>query len=550
MKSRDYQRDAVKSIFDYYDDGNKGNPIISAATGAGKSHIIAEFVRQVLQAYPNERIVMATHVASLVSQNYQKIITQWKDAPAGIYSAGLGKRQPWADVVCVSIQSIYKKAHILGRRAFLLVDEAHLLSPKDDGMYMTLINELKKQNPYLKVIGFSATPWREIGGSLINQKNAIFTDIIYDIGLGYLVKRGFLSPLISKNSLIQGDLSKFEKLKGEFTAEQMKTAMDNYELTKAAIDEVQQLAKDRKHFMFFCAGIDHSYHVLDELKLRGWDADIITGATPEIERIRLLNKFRNSKTRYALVNNEVLTTGTDLPNADCLVLLRPTKSSSLYIQICGRGARPVYAQGYDLETDEGRIAAIANGTKKNCLILDYAGNIERFGAVDLIQMPHKKSNKNDDGKPQIPPQKTCPNCREPVHIVVRECQCGHIFEFNDKPKHTHAATNAAIMSSEIKPERFDITRVIYKSHTGPSGYPCLRVSYYDLFGLIASEFVPFSSPKSGAKGVVIKWCKSRGVYDIPQDTNQAFSIRDKFTLPKALFAKKSGKYMEITDFEF
>jgi DNA repair protein RadD len=548
MKLRDYQRDAVNSIFQYYDDGNSGNPIISAATGAGKSIIIAEFVKQVLQAYPNERIVMATHVASLVSQNYQKIISQWPEAPAGIYSAGLGKRQPWQSVVCVSIQSIYKKAHILGKRAFLIVDESHLLSPKDDGMYMTLIAELKKQNPYLKVIGFSATPWREKGGSLINQKNAIFTDIIKDISFGYLVKRGFLSPLISKSSLIQGDLSKFEKLKGEFTAAQMENAMDNEKLTKAAIAEVEQLAVDRNHFMFFCAGIQHSYNVLDELKLRGWDADVITGETPENERARLLDKFRKSKTRYALVNNQVLTTGTDLPNADCLVLLRPTKSSSLYIQICGRGARPIYAAGYDLETDNGRISAIASGAKKNCLVLDYAGNIERFGAVDLIQMPYSRDKSSDDGKPSIPPQKTCPKCREPVHISARECHCGYEFQFDEQLKHTHAASNAAIMSSEIKPEKFNISKVIYKTHVAASGYPTLRVQYYDHFGFIASEYVPFSNPKG--RQFAINWARCRDVNEEIKDTNQAFSMREKFTTPKAIYTKKSGKYTQITGFEF
>ena len=548
MKLRDYQVEAVDAIFKYYDDGNTGNPIISAATGSGKSLLVGEFIRRVLQQYPGERIIMATHVADLVSQNYQKVVAQWPDAPVGIYSAGLGKKQPWASIVCGGVQSMYKKGHQLGYRAFLLVDECQLLSPKDSGMYMKLIDELEKANPCLKVIGFSATPWREKGGSLIDQKNAIFTDIIYEIGVGYLVKRGYLSPLISKSSLIQADLSNVKTLAGEYNLKQAAEALDRDELTKEAIGEIEVLAKNRKHFLFFCAGVDHSFHVRDELRSRGWDADVITGETPQIERSKMLDKFRKSKGRYALVNNAVLTTGTDIPNVDCLIFLRATQSASLYIQICGRSSRPVYAHGYDLSTDENRLAAIAAGKKPNCLVLDYAGNIERFGAVDLIEMPRSK-NKKDDGKPVIAPQKICPNCREPVFIGATECKCGHIFEFEEKEAHGKTASNAAIMAAEIKPERYEVAKVIYKTHVGASGVPTLRVQYYDHFGFIASEYICFSHTGFARKKAE-DWAASRGVNDVPRDTSQAYAVRDRFKVPVAIFAKKSGKYMQITNYEF
>ncbi len=511
MQLRDYQQEAVNAIFQYYEAGNAGNPIISAATGAGKSLIIGEFIKRVLQRYPGEKIIMGTHVADLISQNYQKIIAQWPEAPVGIYSAGLGKKQPWTAIVCGGVQSMYKKAHQLGFRAFLLVDECQLLSPHDDGMYMKLINELKKANPYLKVIGFSATPWRQKGGSLVEQENAIFTDIIYEISLGYLVKRGYLTSLISKSSLIQADLSSVKTIGGEYNAKQAEAALDRDELTKAAISEIEVLAVERKHFLFFCSGVNHAFHVRDELRARGWEADVITGETPQLERTQMLNKFRNSKTRYALVNNAVLTTGTDLPNVDCLIFLRGTKSASLYIQICGRGARPVYAAGYDLSTDAGRLAAIAAGAKPNCLVLDYAGNIERFGAVDLIEMPRarkKKGEDDEDSQPTSPPQKICPKCREPIFISTMECKCGYIFPAPEKPKHDESASNAAIMSTEIQAQIHKISHVVYKVHMGPSGIPSLRVQYYDNFGFIACEYICFSHA-GYARQKAESWARAR-----------------------------------------
>lgn len=551
MELRDYQQDAVDAIFKYFNDGNTGNPLISVATGGGKSLIIAEFIKRVLQQYPDEKIIMATHVADLISQNWQKIVTQWPEAPVTIYSAGLGKKQAWGSIICGGVQSMYKKAYQFGYRAFLIVDECQLLSPHDSGMYMSFITELKKNNPHLKVIGFTATPWRTKGGSLLDQKNAIFTDVIYDVTFGYLVKRGFLTGLISKNSLIQADLSNVKITAGEYNLKQAEAAFDRDELTDAAIEEVERFGIDRKHFLFFGSGIDHCLHVRDKLRERGWECDIITGETPQIERTRLLNKFKTSPTRYALVNNAVLTTGTDLPNADCLVFFRATQSSVLYIQICGRVARPIYALGSDLSTDAGRLAGILSGPKPNALVLCYGGNIDRFGAVDLIEAPRKKNkNDNEDGKPKIPPQRTCPECREPIHISIRECKCGYIFEIDEKLKHQQSASNAAIMSTEIKPERFAVKKVMYKVHIGPSGVPSLKVSYHDSFGLIANEFV-FFSHKGDLRKKAEEWCVARSIIgDLPKDTDEASFMSENFKTPIAIWTKKSGKYLQIISCEF
>lgn len=549
LQLRDYQGDAVDAIFKYFNDGNKGNPIIAAATGAGKSLIIGEFIKRVVQEWPDEKIVMATHVADLVAQNYEKIIKQWPDAPVGIYNAKLGKRQPWCSIVCGSVQTMYKKGRQLGRRALLLIDEAHLLTPNADGMYMKLIAELKLINPYLKVIGFSATPWREKGGSLIDVDNRIFTDIITNIDLPYLIKRGYLSPLIGTPSLIQADLSNVKVMKnGEYNLAQAEAAIDKEELTQAALDEVELLAKDRKFFMFFCSGIKHTEHVKIALTKRGWESDVIIGTTTQSERTRLLNKFRNSKTRYALINNTCLTTGTDLPNADCIVFLRATKSTTLYIQICGRGARPIYAPGFP-DTDAGRLQAIASGAKPNCLILDYAGNIDRFGPVDLIKIPRKK-NAPDGEKEKEAPRKICPACHEAVHINVMQCPCGFIFEVIEKFKHQQNASNGAIMSSEMKPERIEIKKVVYKPHIGPSGVPSLRVQYYDKYGHVANKYLCFSHvgyPRKQAE----EWCVKMGlVGDLPKDTDEAYYMSENFRTPTAIFIIKNGKGTEVLDYEF
>lgn len=553
LKPRDYQDDAVQSFFDYYAAGNKGNPIIVAATGAGKSLILAELIKKIMTGYAGQRVIMATHVATLVSQNAQKIIAQYPNCNLGIYSAGLGKKQPWADVVYGGIQSMYKHPENFGKRDLLFIDEVHLLSPAADGMYTKFIEGLKKANPYLKVVGLSATPWRQKGGSLIDQENAILTDIIYDISLGYLIKRGYLTGLVGKSSLIQADLSKVKKIGGEFNLKQLEEAFDKEELTQAALDEVEQLAFDRKFFLFFCSGLDHCAHVEANLKARGWECYTITGSTTQRERDFLLNKFRRSWSRIALINNTVLTTGTDLPNADCLVFLRGTKSSALFIQICGRVARTVYADGYDMSTDTGRLQAIANGPKPSALILDYGGNIQRFGAVDLIEAPRSRNNSNDSGEPTSPPQKICPSCREPLHVTVRECHCGHIFDAPDRINHETAATTLAIMSTEIKPIKHEIIDTKYKSHVAKSGAPCLRVQYYDKMGFLASEYIPFSQ-FGNIKEKAYEWF--REVTDeehhdnLPKNTEEALALKHLYNSPSFIHLRKKGQYKEIVKREY
>lgn len=503
---------------------------------SGKSVLIGALIHRIMQTYPNQRILMITHVKELIEQNYQKLITIWPDAPIGIYSAGIGKKQPWTDIVYGGIQSMYKQANKLGHRDIILIDEVHLLNPSQTGMYMQFINDLKKINPHLKVVGFSATPWRLKGGSLLHQKNAILTDIIYEIGIKELVDKGYLSPLIGKSSAVQANMTGVKITAGEFNLKQAENAIDKEELTKAALDEIEVLAKDRKHFLFFCTGIQHSKHIKDALRTRGWDAEVITCNTPKNERTALLQRFKQSKSRMALINNAVLTTGVDLPNIDCIILLRATASSVLYIQMLGRGMR-------------------LSESKKNCLCLDFAGNIERFGAIDLISAPRYK-NKKDDGKPTSPPQKICPNCRESILIAINECHCGYIFPESEKPQHDMTASTAAIMSHEIKPIKHEVTEVKYASHTGPSGIPTMRVSYYDMMGIICSEYICFQHtgyPRKKAEAWFnIMKNKKRLFPEPPGSIERAIEWAEwhAFKQPIAIYTKKNGKNTEITGYEF
>ena len=111
----------------------------------------------------------------------------------------------------------------------------------------------------------------------------------------------------------------------------------------------------------FAVGVDHAHVLRDLLSERGITAGVVLGSTPKAERDAAIADFRAGRLR-ALVNCNVLTTGFDVPELDLVAVARPTASTSLHVQMLGRGTR------------------IAAG-KRDCLVLDFAGNVQRLGPI-------------------------------------------------------------------------------------------------------------------------------------------------------------------------
>lgn len=158
-----------------------------------------------------------------------------------------------------------------------------------------------------------------------------------------------------------------------------------------------------------------------------------------------------------LVNVNVLTTGFDAPNVDCVVLLRPTASPGLYYQMVGRGFR--------LHPD-----------KHDCLVLDFGGNIIRHGPVDSIQVTERSGNGGDA------PAKECPECQAVIHAAYAVCpDCGFEFPPPKRNKHETRASSEGILSGEVTDEEFDVQDVSYSVHikrdAAPDTPKTMRVDY-------------------------------------------------------------------------
>ena len=120
---REYQQRTIDQLYDWFGAGNVGNPCLVLPTGSGKSHIVAALCKDALQNWPETRVLMLTHVKELISQNAAKMREHWPNAPMGIYSAGLRSKRLGEPITFAGIQSVRKKAALLGHVDLVLVDE-------------------------------------------------------------------------------------------------------------------------------------------------------------------------------------------------------------------------------------------------------------------------------------------------------------------------------------------------------------------------------------------------------------------------------------------
>ena len=382
---RPYQQEALAALEKYWSRGG-GNPLVVMATATGKSVIIAHLIRDLSQRYPALRVLVVTHTLELVEQDVKHLLALWPDAPIGINSAGIGQREWDVPIIFAGVQSVWRNAGRLGPRHLVLIDEAHLVPHDGDGMYRSLLSELRALAPAggMRIAGFSATPFRLDSGRLDEGEGKIFDDVVFDYDVGRGIREGWLSPLTSKATKIEINVNNVGRRGGEFIAGELERAADDNAVIAAACDEIVARGVDRRSWLVFCCGVLHAHHVCNALRMRGVACQVVTGETPLTEREDSIAMFKAGMVR-CLVNVNVLTTGFDAPRIDLLAMLRPTLSTGLYVQMVGRGTRK------------------ADG-KVNCLILDFAGNCRRHGPVDRVDIKLGAGNGAASRQPRCAPR--------------------------------------------------------------------------------------------------------------------------------------------------
>ncbi len=513
MQLRDYQQRAIEMLYKWFEQHDSGNPCLVLPTGAGKSLINAAIIRDALTEWPRTRILMLTHVKELILQNADKLLTIWPDAPLGIYSAGIGRKQLDEPVTFASIQSIWKHASRIGHIDLVMVDECHLISHHDAGQYRSFLAGLKQINPDLRVVGLTASPFRLGHGMIHEGDDTLFDDLIEPVTIEDLVHGGYLAPLRSKHTGHQIDVSGVAKRGGEFVAGALERAVDTLDNTNAIVKETLARAGHCRSMLFFCTGVDHAEHMAAALCLHGVQAECITGKTPANERSQIIAAFKSGHLR-ALTNANVLTTGFDAPNIDCLVMARPTMSPTLYLQMAGRGMR------LKDHTD-------------HCLVLDFAGNVRRHGPITAVE-PAEKGN-------GPAPMKDCPKCNEIVPAATRVCpSCEHEFPAPALPEEKQAKEPPRLYNDDIMgtaPLEMAVNKWRWRKHIGKtSGAEMLAVTSYGAhdISLMVTEYMPVLH--DGAFGI-----KMRALVAGIADQSKADKWDQDATLDAAAAALEMGR---------
>lgn len=454
MQLRDYQQEAVDACWRYISEKD-GNPCISLPTGSGKSLVIAKLAHDASITWSG-RVVILADVKELLEQNAAELKRLSPDLDVGLYSAGLNKRDRNCKVLVAGIQSVAERAFEFDPFDLIIVDEAHKIPPDGEGRYRSFLRECKINSPHVRLIGLTATPYRMSTGWLCGP-DELLHEICYEAGVKELIQQGYLSKLTSKEAKNSSDTRGLHVRGGEFVPAEAESLM--LDVVKPACKEILDRTESRRSILVFCQSVAHAVQVADLLAGSCLcDVALVTGDTPTAQRDDYIARFKSGQIKY-LVNVNVLTTGFNAPNVDCVCLLRPTLSPGLYYQMVGRGFRQ-------------------SPGKENCLILDFAGNVRRHGPVDqIIPKPKKVSGENGDA-----PTKTCPECGEVCHAAYSSCpDCGFVFQDQQQAKHDSSPDAVPITSLDVVRTEWKVLDVKYAVHTkfnAPPDTPCtMRVDY-------------------------------------------------------------------------
>ena len=420
MRLRWYQEEAVAAVWDYLRN-QPGAPCVVLPTGSGKTPVIAALCSQVVK-WGGRALVLA-HVKELLEQAREKLALFIPPDMVGVYSAGLNARETSNPVIIAGIQSVYARAAELGAFQLVIVDEAHLIPPDGAGRYRRFLEDTRRVNPHTRLVGLTATPYR-MGCGWITKDRApqdsddsydrLLDAVAYEVTTDKLIADGTLSCVVSCAAKRAPDFSGVHTVRGDFDEKEVETILLEKNVLDAAAAEIIERTKDRRKVVVFCNRVESARkcaRLLAELDAAN-DAAIVDGNTSASERAELVRRFKNDRRvtdllgeterplKY-LCNVGVFTTGFDAPNVDAVAILRPTKSLTLYQQIVGRGLRKA-------------------PNKYNCLILDYGGNIERHGPIDLPRP--------ETVDPNDKPWKTCKECGAVIALGLASCPlCGYNF---------------------------------------------------------------------------------------------------------------------------
>ncbi|MDR1164391.1 MAG: DEAD/DEAH box helicase [Deltaproteobacteria bacterium] len=513
MDLRIYQKTALEVIF--RDLLNETEVLLVAATGAGKTVIFDELIRRFMTRYPKMNILFMAHRQELVYQAYYKLISLWPEGVEniGLACAGTGLVDLTRPVTMGSVQTLARR-ELKANFRLLVVDECHHVpSLEKGGQYHKVIGRLRAQNPDLRVLGVTATPYRlghgyVYGNECREGRSNFFPRLNFLIGLNDLIRDGFLVPIRAKEGLsMEKALAKVSVKQGEYDIDELSRLYQEESHIEAAVNALAVHGEGRKKALVFAVSVAHAQKLAGAFNARGYRASAVYSLLSSEERLRILRDFENDSLNI-LINVGILTEGWDSPRVSLILMCRPTKAPALFVQMLGRGTR------------------VCSG-KKDLLVLDLADNFKTHGdpASPVVTFRKKRGAES-------PAYRDCPACRS---LGAREdavCRhCGRRFGDAEEALERGVAPLERPLSSPLDfPGALSLPEVMEPPAPPPPAEKH-KVESYRIYRTLTSS--------GKAMAVLALYCQKAGCVRHWMDIEGASSVKSRF-YARELWRKLSG----------
>jgi len=520
MENRWYQTEATNSLMKSLE-REDCHPIVVAPTGSGKSLMICDFIDRYLTKNPSARILVLSHIKEILQQDFDAIEEFFDGMEVGLYSSGLESKIV-KKITVAGIQSVWRRPELFKTVSIIIVDECHLVTIRQDGMYRKLLSKLTAQ-----YVGYTATHFRLGHGYIHIGEGRLFNEIAYDMSkpeiFNRLVDEGYLTKLITKATIMKMNTDGIAIRAKDFALDALSNRFDRDVVTDIAVEEIIEFGYNYKKWLIFAIDIEHAEHITTALCKRGINAAVVHSRMDE-DRDAVVCGFREGKYR-AVVNVDILTMGFNVPDIDLIAMLRPTHSPVIHVQAFGRGLRPY-------------------PNKTHCLCLDFAGNTMRLGPINDVVIKQKVKGKGT-GEPIV---KECPNCQALVHPAVKYCDvCGHQFVFKTSLS-TKAGTVDVVRRTITEWHKIDSIR--YDLHNKEGKPASMKVTYR--IGLQTfSEWICFDH-EGYAKHQADNWVRFRAPLGMPdpEDVYQLYEWSPWLRKPTQVLVNFGEKFPRIKDAKF
>ncbi len=460
IEFRDYQKICIDKIWDTMFISQ--DQLVQLPTGSGKTIIFVGLLEKCLSKKETLSASVLVNKIKLVDQTKEKLLLAIKEEDIGLFCGSLGDYEMGRSITVASIQSISRRTPALD---VLIIDEAH--NAENSATYKNFINRCKEANPKIRIVRFTATPYT-MGGYIFGPEKDI-KSLTYQRTLNEMIDEGYLVPPVFKSSKEKFDTSGVATKRGEFIMSQLeKLSKDQAKVQRQVEDALPRLT-ERKKIVWSATCIEHAMMIQAEIQ-KVEPASVVHSELSDKERSQNLQDFETGSSRH-LISIMIVTEGYDFPPVDAIVMMRPTRSAVLYVQLVGRGLRPFPG-------------------KDDCLVLDYGEVVENLGHPNAPYIPGVGGKGKAEKRAII-----CPACDEINFLPVKECRsCAYEFfkKESTKIERTKSLTEqAGEYTFNVNGKREKLLPVIaftVADHKSKSGNDCLKITYATLDGPV-TEYI-------------------------------------------------------------